>query len=244
LKGFWAGYSASVILTLNPAITFAVDNILHGLTPKSQRDKPQLTFLIAATSKAIATAITYPVSLAKSRAQVQAPIQTQLTEVDGEKRDTPIPIQLDQDKLHQTPTRRKATESLKKALRLLSAQYAIIVSLHKIYKSEGLGGLYSGLEAEVLKGFLSHGLTMVMKDRVHVGVIQLYYALLKVTKRWPAELQKAQAKASHAVEEVKDKVQASAAHAIEEVKEQAESVGNSVVDGGKQVVWGKGKKDH
>lgn len=243
LKGFWAGYSASVILTLNPAITFAVDNILHGLTPKSQRDKPQLTFLIAATSKAIATAITYPVSLAKSRAQVQAPIQTQLTEVDGEKRDTPIPIQLDQDKLHQTPTRRKATESLKKAIRLLSAQYAIIVSLHKIYKSEGLGGLYSGLEAEVLKGFLSHGLTMVMKDRVHVGVIQLYYALLKVTKRWPAELQKAQAKASHAVEEVKDRVQASAAHAIEEVREQAGSVGTTVVDGGKQVVWGEGKKD-
>jgi hypothetical protein len=243
LKGFWAGYSASVILTLNPAITFAVDNILHGLTPRSQRDKPQLTFLIAATSKAIATAITYPVSLAKSRAQVQAPAQNQLTEVD-EKRDTPIPIQLDQDKLHQTPTRRRATEGLKKALRLLSAQYAIIVSLHKIYKSEGVGGLYSGLEAEVLKGFLSHGLTMVMKDRVHVGVIQLYYALLKVTKRWPAELQKAQAKATHAVEEVKDKVQASAAHAIEEVKEQAGSVGSSVVDGGKQVVWGEGKKDN
>jgi hypothetical protein len=68
--------------------------------------------------------------------------------------------------------------------------------------------------------------------------------LLKVTKRWPAELQKAQAKATHAVEEVKDKVQASAAHAIEEVKEQAGSVGSSVVDGGKQVVWGEGKKDN
>ena len=243
LKGFWAGYSASVILTLNPAITFAVDNLLHGLTPRSQRDRPQLTFLIAATSKAIATAITYPVSLAKSRAQVQAPAQNQLTAVD-EKRDTPIPVQLDQDKLHQTRTRRKVADSLKKALRLLSAQYAIIVSLHKIYQSEGVGGLYSGLEAEVLKGFLSHGLTMVMKDRVHVGVIQLYYALLKITKRWPAELQKAQAKATHAIEDAKDKVQASAAHAIEEVKEQAESVGSSVVDGGKQVVWGDAKKDN
>lgn len=242
LKGFWAGYSASVILTLNPAITFAVDNLLHGLTPRSQRDRPQLTFLIAATSKAIATAITYPVSLAKSRAQVQAPAQNRLTEVD-EKRDTPIPVQLDQEKLHQSRTRHRATEGLKKALRLLSAQYAIIVSLHKIYQSEGVGGLYSGLEAEVLKGFLSHGLTMVMKDRVHVGVIQLYYALLKVTRKWPDELQKAQAKATHALEDAKDKVQTSAAHAIEEVKEHAESVGSSVVDGGKQVVWGGAKKD-
>jgi hypothetical protein len=183
------------------------------------------------------------VSLAKSRAQVQAPAQNQLTEVD-EKRDTPIPVQLDHEKLHQTRTRRKATEGLKKALRLLSAQYAIFVSLHKIYQSEGVGGLYSGLEAEVLKGFLSHGLTMVMKDRVHVGVIQLYYALLKVTKKWPDELQKAQAKATHAIEDAKDKVQASAAHAIEEVKEQAESVGSSVVDSGKQVVWDDAKKDN
>jgi hypothetical protein len=259
LKGFWAGYSASVILTLNPAITFAVDNLLHGLIPKPRRDKPgpQLTFLIAASSKAIATAMTYPVSLAKSRAQVQAPASNQQTEVD-EKRNTPIPIQLDHDKLHQTRTRRKLTETLKKALRLLLAQYAILVSLHKIYQSEGVGGLYSGLEAEVLKGFLSHGLTMVMKDRVHVGVIQLYYALLKVTRRWPAELQKAQAKATHVMEDAKDKVTESTSHAIEQVKEQAETVGPSVLENGKsvvesgksvvengmQVVWGDGKKEN
>lgn len=245
LKGFWAGYSASVILTLNPAITFAVDNLLHGLIPRSRRADPgpQLTFLIAATSKSIATAITYPMNLAKSRAQVQAPAQTQPTEVD-EKDDAHIPAQLDQPNLHKTRTRRKFVDSLKKALRLLSAQYAIIVSLHKIYQSEGVGGLYSGLEAEVLKGFLSHGLTMVMKDRVHVGVIQLYYALLKVTKRWPAELQKAQEKATHAMEDAKEKAQASATHALEEVKERAESVGSSVVDGGKQVVWGDAKKEN
>ena len=252
LKGFWAGYDASVILTLNPAITFAVDNLLHGLIPRSQRDNPgsRLTFLIAATSKAIATAITYPMSLAKSRAQVQTPTRNQLTDVD-EKRDTPIPIQLDQDRVHQTQTRRKITDVPKKAFRLLAAQYAIFVSLRKVYQTEGVGGLYSGLEAEVLKGFLSHGLTMVMKDRVHVGVIQLYYALLKLTSRWPAELQKAQAKATHAVEDAKDKVQASAAHAIEEVKERADSVGTTMVDGGKQVVdsgkqvvWGDAKKEN
>jgi hypothetical protein len=159
------------------------------LIPRSQRDNPgsQLTFLIAATSKAIATAITYPVSLAKSRAQVQTPAQNKSAEV-YEKRDTPIPIQLDHDRLHETRTRRKVTDVLKKAFRLLAAQYAIFVSLRKIYQTEGVGGLYSGLEAEVLKGFLSHGLTMVMKDRVHVGVIQLYYALLKVTRHKPRRL--------------------------------------------------------
>ncbi|KAM0712086.1 hypothetical protein Q7P37_011180 [Cladosporium fusiforme] len=237
LKGFWAGYSASVVLTLNPAITFAVDNLLHNLIPRAKRDKPapQLTFLIAATSKAIATAITYPVSLAKSRAQVSAPTDTEVTE----KSDTNLPSTLDQPRLHNTPTRRKLTDNLKKLLRLLSAQYAILVSLRKVYQSEGLGGLYSGLEAEVLKGFLSHGLTMVMKDRVHVGVIQLYYVLLKVTRRWPAELQKAQETATHALEDAKEKVQDSTSHAIEDVREKAESVAAS----GRHVVWGGEKKE-
>jgi vacuolar-type H+-ATPase subunit H len=68
--------------------------------------------------------------------------------------------------------------------------------------------------------------------------------LLRATSRWPAELQKAQAKATHAVEDAKDKVQASAAHAIEEVKERADSVSSSVVGSGKQVVWGDAKKEN
>lgn len=236
LKGFWAGYSASVVLTLNPAITFAIDNLIHSLIPKAKRDNPspQLTFLIAATSKAIATAITYPVSLAKSRAQVSAPAAPQDTSI-PEKTDTSLPKPLDQPRLHSTPTRRKLMHTLKKLLHLLSAQYAILISLRKVYHSEGLAGLYSGLEAEVLKGFLSHGLTMVMKDRVHVGVIQLYYVLLKLTRRWPAELQKVQDSAAHALEDVREKAQVGAAHVAEDVRERA----GSVVAGGREVVWGK-----
>jgi len=244
LKGFWAGYSASVILTLNPAITFAVDNLLHSLMPSSELHKPgpQLTFLIAATSKAIATAITYPVSLAKSRAQVKTPTQRQEESeggLDDEKRDVPIPRQLNNERLHSTENRHAITETLKKVLRLFSAQYAVFVSLRKIYQSEGLGGLYSGLEGDLLKGFLSHGLTMAMKDSAHVGVIQLYYALLKVTRKWPAELQKAQQKATHVVGDVKE----GATHVVEGVKERAESVGANVAEGGRQVLGGE-KKDY
>jgi hypothetical protein len=240
LKGFWAGYSASVILTLNPAITFAVDNLLHGLMPSSPEHKPgpQLTFLIAATSKAIATAITYPVSLAKSRAQVKSPAQRQqdtgFVDDENEKRDAPIPRQLNNERLHATPNRHAFTENLKKVLRLFSAQYAVFVSLRKIYQSEGLGGLYSGLEGDLLKGFLSHGLTMAMKDTAHVGVIQLYYAMLKLTRKWPAELQKAQEKATHAIGDVKE----NATHVVEGVKERAESVGANVAEGGRQVLGG------
>lgn len=211
IAGFWAGYSASIILTLNPAITFAVDNMLKRLLPKSTRERTpaQLTFLIAALSKVIATTMTYPVMLAKSRAQAAS--STSITAEEGtQKDDKPFPTK-------QSDMKQRAHQ----ALRLLSAQYAIFLSLRKIYGSEGLSGLYSGLESEVLKGFLSHGLTMTIKDTMHVGVIQLYYVMLRLTQGWPTQLQKAQ-----------EGAQAVAANATEN----AGIVGGRVSEGAKQLV--------
>lgn len=232
LPGFWAGYSASLILTLNPAMTFAIDNLLHRLLPKARRENPgsQLTFLIAATSKVVATAITYPVSLAKSRAQVQTPINIPSNTDEKRSEDAATPEVLDKPALNATPTRRKANTQLRKLLKLLSAQYAIIQSLRRIYDSEGLGGLYAGLEGEVLKGFLSHGLTMVMKDRVHVGVIQLYYVLLRLTRRWPEEVQKAK--------DGLGDVTGKAREGLEDVRERAGEAVKSVAGGEKKPTYG------
>ncbi|GAB7359645.1 hypothetical protein MBLNU230_g6825t1 [Neophaeotheca triangularis] len=174
LPGFWAGYSASTLLTLNPAITFAVDNLIRRLLlPRSQRENPssRLTFLIAALSKTIATSLTYPINLAKTRAQVSSTANPSASSPD------------------EKPTQAQ-TPLLRRLLTLLSAQAAILHSLRRIHATEGTAGLYSGLEGEVLKGFVSHGLTMVMKERVHVGVIRVYYLLLKLTRRWPEELRK------------------------------------------------------
>ncbi|KAF2862070.1 mitochondrial carrier [Piedraia hortae CBS 480.64] len=153
-SGFWAGYSASLILTMNPAITFMVDAVLKRVVARSSKLSSRLTFLVAAISKAVATTATYPIILAKSRAQ--------------------------------SSNKPKSTRA---GLRqLLGAQYAIFLSLRAVYKAEGLSGLYSGLETEVLKGFLSHGMTMTIKDRAHVGVIESYYFLLKLLRRWPDDL--------------------------------------------------------
>ena len=75
LLGFWSGYSASLVLTLNPAITFLLHKMfLRTLVPLSRRADPGacLTFLIVAMSKSIALSITYPFSLAETRAQVSS----------------------------------------------------------------------------------------------------------------------------------------------------------------------------
>ena len=221
IAGFWAGYSESVILTINPAMTFAVDNLITKLLPESKRvnPSPQLRFIIAALSKSIATTLTYPAMLAKSRAQVSS--STASEEAEGEETGGAPEVLEKSTTLNATPERRNVKEQLKKGMYLLQAQYAMILALRKIYRNEGLSGLYSGLEGEVLKGFLQHGLTMMVKDRVHVGVIQTYYLLLKATRRWPEEFQKA-----------KDGAGDMAADAQERVV----NVGETVSEGAKRMV--------
>ncbi|KAG9966896.1 hypothetical protein KCU61_g265, partial [Aureobasidium melanogenum] len=235
LGGFWAGYSASLILTLNPALTFLLQNLLkRTVLPRSQRDKPgpKALFLIAALSKAIASTVTYPFSLAKSRAQVSRPMaeDTQRTP----------PSYLEKPDLSSDS---KITARSKKVLRLVFwqqiQQLAIVRSLVNIYNTEGVKGLYSGLDAEVVKGFLGHGLSMVLKERIHVLIISAYYAILKATKQWPHDLGSVSEQAKSEFERVKGVAVDMAESAVEAGKEaghRVQNVGETVVEGVKNAV--------
>ncbi|PGH30632.1 hypothetical protein GX50_06584 [[Emmonsia] crescens] len=72
LRGLWSGYSASLILSLNPSLTFLLTEFFKfSLLPREKRRHPpaSATFLFAAVSKVIASSLTYPFSMAKTRAQ-------------------------------------------------------------------------------------------------------------------------------------------------------------------------------
>lgn len=162
LAGFWSGYSASLILTLNPSITFFLNETLkYLLLPRHRRRKPSaaVTFLLAAVSKAIASAITYPFSLAKTRAQTDGS--------DSRSRDD-------------TATQDNGRDGVRS-----SVSPTIFSTLHTIALEEGVGALYDGLLGEVLKGFFSHGITMLTKDVVHSAIVNTYYALLVLLRRYP-----------------------------------------------------------
>lgn len=154
ISGFWAGYSASLVLTLNPSITFFLNEFLKYLVlPRQKRQNPPaaITFFLAAISKAIASTVTYPVSLAKTWQQVNPSL-----------------------------TKKSKDSSAAQAFRL-----EILQTLQSIAVEEGASALYDGIIGEVLKGFLSHGITMLSKDALHSSIVKSYYAVLILLNKYP-----------------------------------------------------------
>lgn len=96
----------------------------------------------------------------------------------------------------------------------------VFTTILSIARTEGITALYEGLGGEVLKGFFSHGITMIVKEAVHKFVIQLYYAILKLLKRYPSPEQLAEMAALQAAE-MREQAQSAAENAKASVREAA-----------------------
>lgn len=209
LAGFWSGYSATLILTLNPSITFFLNEFLkRALLPRSKRDRPPpaLTFLLAALSKVAASSITYPFSLAKTRAQVMSNFSSKSV---GPEKITPPTL-------------------------ISSLTPEIISAVLTMARADGVTGLYAGLQGEVLKGFFSHGFTMLAKDAVYASIIKSYYLLLMLARRYPSPEELLE-RAREQAEEFTEVAREGARDLAERAKESAEELlnanaGNVAVD--------------
>jgi hypothetical protein len=162
---------------LNPSITFFLFEFLkRSLLPSSRRDNPgaSVTFLMAAFSKSIASAITYPFSLAKARAQTSSspPVN-------------PNSAQKVKDEVENVGTRSEAEKAGRDA-KNIAKRSTVFTTILRIYHEEGAAALYEGIFGEILKGFFSHGLTMIVKDAIHKLIIQTYYILLKALNKYPS----------------------------------------------------------
>jgi len=227
IQGFWSGYSASLILTLNPSITMLLHKaLLRVLVPRAKRDNPgaRVTFLLAAISKVLASTATYPFSLAKTRAQVSS---QKPSSGSGEMSD-----------------REKSGDALEsKALQ--ARQRTVFSTILRIARTEGIGALYEGLGAEVLKGFFSHGITMLMKDRIHAVIISLYYMVQNALEKYPGPKEVVKTAAEDVQNAYEHGVQGSDAYAkgVEVVGNATESVKSVVAEGSQraQEVMDKGR---
>ncbi|GAA5832206.1 hypothetical protein JCM11251_004279 [Rhodosporidiobolus azoricus] len=131
IAGFWSGFGSTIFLTSNPAITYYAFAVLQRFViPAKHRTHPTpgQTFICGAFASAIASAITYPLILAKTRLQFRSPT----------------------------------------GRRLYRSQFDVF---RKTLKQSGIAGLYSGLESQLIKGFLSEGLKLLVKERVELLII-------------------------------------------------------------------------
>ena len=171
ILGFWSGYGASLILTLNPSITFFMNEVLkYVLLPRyRQQEKPLavMAFLIAAVSKAISSAVTYPVLLARTRQQANGVQFASRGEGEGG---------------GEYGDDRATNKRPKRAAFVLPT---VLMAIHAIAVTNGVGALYDGLTSDTLRGFFSHGIAVMTKDMVHSAIVQSYYVLLLIHKQHP-----------------------------------------------------------
>lgn len=210
VTGFWSGYSASLILTLNPSITFFLNEVLKSILRRNQRVKSSaaVTFLVAALSKSAASSITYPFSMAKTRSQVSS------TGSSSGKEQPKASSDAESDELFFMPS--------------------IISNVISIARNEGVSELYAGLRGELLKGFFSHGFTMLAKDAVYAGIVRAYYLLLIIARRYPSPeelLERARERAEEYAEAAREGAKDLAEKAKSGTEEVLESnAGNAAVD--------------
>lgn len=218
-QGFWSGYSASLVLTLNPSITMLMHKVLlRFLVPRASREDPgsRTTFLLAAISKALASTVTYPFSLAKTRAQVSSQKPTAPQGKTSELKDPAA------------STHPRTLQARKRT---------VFSTILRIVQTEGLWALYEGLGAEVLKGFFSHGITMLMKDRIHSVIISLYYTVVQSLRKLPSAEEwskSATDEAKHVYEQGKEQVSDVYAKSVEIAGNAAEKVKEVVTEGSQQ----------
>lgn len=148
ITGLWTGLSPSLVLTVNPAITYGLFEWVKAALLRSRQSapgavagiqlKPLEIFCLGVLSKTIATIVTYPYIMAKVRLQWK-----------------PADYAIN-DKVH-----------YKSAVDILA----------RILKSDGFAGWYKGMTAQIFKAVLSQALLFVIKDKLTLYTFLLFQIL-------------------------------------------------------------------
>lgn len=207
LGGFWAGYTASLFLTINPSLTFLLFETAKPHVRETNGGKLDGvdSFFLGALCKAMATTLTYPFHVAQARAQHEGTgKELEMEEMYHGALEASAGYSMDRGMSGNVSSRSgkgKKPQVPAAALRMKKQKVlkakGLIDTLVYIVKKEGLGALYVGLGAELVKGFFTHGkelpvvsqhhdtnidtgLTMLAKEAVHRSILKLYYYVLEL----------------------------------------------------------------
>ena len=142
--GFFRGLMPSLVLVVNPAIQFMVFEQLRlwlVFQKKRQNLKPVLSateiFVLGAIGKIIATIITYPQIVIKTRLQAQKSSSSSSSS-------------------SSSPGRHSRQDASKENL---------IGTMVKLYKAEGFLGFYRGMSSKIVQSVLNSAFMFLFKDR-------------------------------------------------------------------------------
>ncbi|KAI8356418.1 mitochondrial carrier domain-containing protein [Mortierella sp. GBAus27b] len=186
ILGFWAGYAPTVILSINPSITYflfetikktIVSRQTESLLAKNKNPSKSLLaaaasltslqiFFFSACSKAIASFLTYPLILTKTK------LQTKSEEEEEEE---------EQQADEEAAIGDNNNTSMKQ--RKPRGFNGISDVIRTVVKDKGIAGLYTGCQGQVIKGFFSFGLMYMIKDRVVAWMLTLFLAVHNMRNR-------------------------------------------------------------
>ncbi|TPX61725.1 hypothetical protein PhCBS80983_g00997 [Powellomyces hirtus] len=152
--GLWRGLQASLVLCVNPAITYGSFERLKTLYllrigDTTGRLSAGQTFVIGALSKALATVVTYPYIMAKVKMQWKPP---------------------------------KHVATLSQKDRDAVTYKSSIDILQKVFKKEGLAGWYNGLQPQIIKAVICQAILFVCKDQFGAWTLMLFAFFAKAKK--------------------------------------------------------------
>jgi len=148
ITGLWRGLKASLVLTVNPALTYgSFERLKPLILGKTGKMTPGKAFLLGALSKTIATVVTFPYILAKVRLQAKYDDDTDTTVLTGG----------------------SSAVTEKKKERYTSA----VDVLKKIHAEKGIVGWYQGMQAHIFKAVLAQALLFGIKDILDNATLQL-----------------------------------------------------------------------
>ncbi|KAI8612273.1 mitochondrial carrier domain-containing protein [Chytriomyces sp. MP71] len=153
VQGLWKGFKASMILCVNPAITYGMFERVKAIWLKRKAKlggSLALTswevFMVGALSKTLATVVTYPYIMAKVRMQWAVP---------------------------------KSANDLSETDRK-SLQYKGSVDvLKKVFATDGLKGWYKGMQTQIVKAVLCQAILFVSREKLLAYTLAVFALLGK-----------------------------------------------------------------
>lgn len=200
------GYAPTVILSINPSITYFLFETIKRLLVERQTkavagtnaSKSALAaaasltslqiFFISACSKAIASFLTYPLILTKTKLQTK---KTDQEEEEVQTEDTKDASELATLGSAEPGTPAGAIKEESGLAGQVDANAekkergfnGISDVIRTVIKDKGIAGLYTGCQGQVVKGFFSFGLMYMIKDRVVAWMLTIFLAIHKARNR-------------------------------------------------------------